>query len=206
MPDTLLPDAPPADQPGGDGGRSGRKRVAPFIAVVVALVVGGLAWVLAGADPVTNEDADSPLIGRPAPEIVSTTIDEQPFDLARRRGSWVVLNFFWSGCIPCKTEHPELVKFAEQQAALGTDGVELYTIATQPDNDEQVRAFFQEYGGGDWPIVRDYDGEAYVDFGVTAVPETWIIDSSGIVRQRLITRITADGLTALIAQLQAEST
>ena len=40
----------------------------------------------------------------------------QPFDLARRKGSWVVLNFFNSTCAPCKAEHPELVEFTEQQA------------------------------------------------------------------------------------------
>ena len=36
-----------------------------------------------------------------------TTLDDESFDLARRKGSWVVLNFFNSTCVPCVAEHPE---------------------------------------------------------------------------------------------------
>ena len=41
---------------------------------------------------------ESPLLGRPAPTVRSTTLDGTPFDLARRKGSWVVVNFFNSTC------------------------------------------------------------------------------------------------------------
>ena len=53
--------------------------------------------------------ADSPLIGRPAPEATGTLDDGTSFDLSRRKGSWVVLNFFDPTCVPCIQEHPELV-------------------------------------------------------------------------------------------------
>jgi hypothetical protein len=42
-----------------------------------------------------------------------------------------------------------------------------------------------------------------VDYGVSKVPETWIIDPNGVVRLRLISEITAAGLANAIGQLQA---
>ena len=189
----------------GDGGGAGARKfpIAAVAAGVVAVVVAVLFFVFAGADPQTNETTETPLLNRPAPNITGETLAGGSFDLSRRRGSWVVLNFFQSECVPCEREHPELVKFAEQQAALGTDGAELYTIATPPDTDQAVKDFFADNGGGDWTVVRDYDGEVMVDYGVSKVPETWIIDPNGVVRVRLISEITAAGLSSVIGQLQA---
>jgi cytochrome c biogenesis protein CcmG/thiol:disulfide interchange protein DsbE len=190
---------------GEGGGAPGARRfpVAAVAAGAVAVVVAVLFFVFAGADPRTSDTADTPLLGKAAPNITGDTLDGGTFDLSRRRGSWVVLNFFQSECVPCKREHPELVQFAEQQAALGTAGAELYTIATPPDSDDAVRDFFATYGGGDWTVVRDYDGEVMVDYGVSKVPETWIIDPNGVVRLRLISEVSAAGLSNAIGQLQA---
>jgi cytochrome c biogenesis protein CcmG/thiol:disulfide interchange protein DsbE len=191
---------------GGDGGDGRRRRfpVAPIVAGAVAIVVALVFVVLMQADPVTNEKADTPLLDRPAPEVSGEIVGGGSFDLSRRRGSWVVLNFFQSDCQPCKREHPELVQFADQQAALGASGAELYTIATPPDTDAAVNEFFATYGGGSWPIVRDYDGGAMVSFGVSKVPETWIVDPDGIVRGRFISEVTASGLDAALTTLQAQ--
>jgi cytochrome c biogenesis protein CcmG/thiol:disulfide interchange protein DsbE len=188
-------DAPAADD--GLAPAPSRTRIAPFVALAVAVVLAGLFVVLAGSDPGRKETVESFLIGRPAPAVVSTTLDDEPFDLSRRKGSWVVLNFFDPTCIPCIDEHPELVKLAEQQAQI-TDGAELYTIINK-GSDEDVQAFFDD-NGGEWPIVRDPDGTASVGFGVAQVPETWIIDPNGVVRARWAGTITAD---VVGAQLQA---
>lgn len=146
--------------------------------------------------------SDTPLMLKPAPEVVSTTYDGEIFDLSRRRGSWVVLNFFNSTCVPCKREHPELVKFNETQKALDGVGAELYTIVND-DDEEAVRAFFAEQGG-DWPIVRDDDASISVDFGVAKVPETWLISPTGVVAQRFTGQVTAELLGEAIAAMSAE--
>ena len=194
-----MPDVDDAAPSGSDAlaPAPSRRRIAPFVALAVAVVLAGLFVVLAGSDSGRKETVQSFLIGRPAPAVVSTTLDDQPFDLSRRKGSWVVLNFFDPTCIPCIDEHPELVKFAEQQAQI-TDGAELYTIINK-GSDEDVQAFFDD-NGGDWPIVRDPDGTASVGFGVAQVPETWIIDPNGVVRARWAGEITAD---VVATQLQA---
>ena len=163
------------------------QRRSPLIAAAVGAVLVGLLAVLALADPGEGDTAESPLLGRPAPEVRSATLDGGQFDLSRRKGSWVVLNFFNSTCVPCRNEHPQLVAFAgEQQSA--DDPVELYTVVND-DSDEAVEAFFSA-NGGDWPKVKDDDGAISVAFGVAKVPETWVIDPNGFVRLRIIGELT----------------
>jgi cytochrome c biogenesis protein CcmG/thiol:disulfide interchange protein DsbE len=170
--------------------RSGR-RLAPFISLAVAAVVAALFVVLANSKAEKPDVTSSFLLGKPAPAVISTTLDGKTFDLTRRKGSWVVLNFFQSTCLPCKAEHPELVAFAAQQASIA-NGAELYTVV-KDDSDTAVSQWFADHGGG-WPIVKDDDGSIATAFGVAQVPETWIIDPSGVVVSRYATTITAESL------------
>ena len=178
-----------------------RPRVAPFVALAAALVLAGLFIVLAGADGSRNASADTPLLDRPAPSARGEYADGTPFELSRRKGSWVVLNFFTSDCVPCRREHPELLRFVEQQAGLGTAGAELYTIAVGGEPHAVVDAFFAERDG-DWPVIFDDDGRFSVAFGVSKVPETWIIDPAGVVRGRVISEVTAEFLSSRIQLLR----
>ena len=98
-------------------GRSGR-RLAPFVSLGAAVVLAALFVVLANSKADKPDVTSSFLYGKPAPAVVSTTLDGETFDLSRRKGSWVVLNFFQSTCLPCKAEHPELVAFVAQQAGI----------------------------------------------------------------------------------------
>jgi cytochrome c biogenesis protein CcmG/thiol:disulfide interchange protein DsbE len=95
--------------------RNSRKRVAPIIASVVGALLVAFLWVLVTAEPNTADDADSPLLGQPAPSVVTTTLNDEEFVLANRKGSWVIFNFFNSTCVPCVAEHPELVAFNERE-------------------------------------------------------------------------------------------
>jgi cytochrome c biogenesis protein CcmG/thiol:disulfide interchange protein DsbE len=181
---------------------SPRRRRAPFIALAVTLVVGGLFAVLATSKSATSDPSgliDSSLLGKAAPAVRSTTLDGGVFDLAQRKGSWVVLNFFNSTCAPCRAEHAELVNFVDQQAQLGADAAEFYTVLQYDDSVNDVKAFFLNHGGS-WPIVRDDDGAVNVAFGVAKVPETWVIDPSGIVRLRWAGMVTAEQLATLVQQ------
>lgn len=176
------------------------RRIAPYIVLVVTLLIGGLFVVLAGSDrKVRTETADTPLLGKAAPDIVDPTLDGGTFALSALRGQWVVLNFFQSSCVPCKEEHPELIEFAEQQAALA-DGAKLISVVWS-DTSENVAAFFTANGGA-WPVVLDDDGSSGFDYGVAAVPETWIIDPNGRVAVHYIAKVTADELGARIQALR----
>ena len=183
----------------GDLGEQRPNRVAPWIAMAIAITMVGLFVVLIGADSEGGQDAQSPLLGRPAPEATGTLVDGGNFDLSQRKGSWVVLNFFRADCIPCIQEHPDLVEFTEQQAALGSDGAEFYSIVVD-DSREDVEEFFAD-NGGDWPVVLDHQ-LIDVAFGVALVPETWIIDPSGIVEARIISRVSTERLNITMQQLR----
>jgi len=176
-----------------------RGRTVLFTALGVAVVLAILVVVFAQAKSGARDTAATPLLDQPAPAVRATTIDGKPFDLSQRKGSWVVLNFFGTWCPPCVQEHPELLRFATAQAQQA-DGAELITVVNN-DSVQNVKDFFAK-NGGDWPVLQDPNGEVYVSFGVSKVPETWIIDPNGYVRFRSIATVTADGLATVLNQLK----
>ena len=177
-----------------------RRRVAPLVVGLVAIVIVGLFAILLMADSSRDATAGSPLLGNLAPDVSATNADGSSFELSRRKGSWVVLNFFTHDCVPCIREHPELIEFVDQQEALGAEGAEFYSVVRDSTTDE-VEAFFAERGG-DWTIVYDTDYEFVNGFGVAQVPETWVVDPNGFVRRRYIGQVTADGLSATIQAMR----
>jgi cytochrome c biogenesis protein CcmG/thiol:disulfide interchange protein DsbE len=177
------------------------KHVAPFVALAVAVVMAGLFVVLLGSDPPNDESAETNLMDQPAPEARGELADGSAFQLSRRKGDWVVLNFFQSSCIPCQEEHPELVEFVEQQQAQ-SDGARFYSVV-YADSRQNVEDFFAREGG-DWPVVYDDTGSIAVAFGVSKVPETWIIDPGGVVRFRTIATVSADFLGTTLQQLREQ--
>jgi cytochrome c biogenesis protein CcmG/thiol:disulfide interchange protein DsbE len=197
MVDVLAEPAPPSP----DGPPPGRGRTVLFTTLAVAVVLAVLVVVFAQAKSGSQDTARTPLLDQPAPAVRTTTIDGQPFDLSQRKGSWVVLNFFGTWCPPCRQEHPELLRFATAQAQQA-GGAELITVVSN-DDPAKVRQFFQD-NGGNWPVLTDDRGEIYVSFGVSKVPETWIIDPNGYVRFRSIATVTADGLASVLAQLKGQ--
>ncbi|HET9600691.1 MAG TPA: TlpA disulfide reductase family protein [Acidimicrobiales bacterium] len=175
-------------------------RPARAIAIGVAVLVALFIVIAAAVKGGVKETAETPLLGLPAPVVQTTTIDGSPFDLASRRGSWVVLNFFSTWCRPCVEEHPELVRFAAAEAAR-PEGAELYSVIFNDDTDK-VESFFADRGGA-WPKLTDPDGQVQVAFGVAKSPETWIIDPAGVVRARMISTVTDESLTELLDGLRS---
>ena len=182
-------------------GATQKRPVVRFVAGAVGALLLAFLVMLAFATPGGADSAESPLLGKPAPAVKSTLIDGGTFDLSRRKGSWVVFNFFNSTCVPCRQEHPVLVKYAEAQKS-SDDPVELYTILND-DTDEAVKAFFAS-NGGDWGKVRDDDGAISVAFGVAKVPETWVIDPDGYVRVRILGALTEGFLTTRLDELKRQ--
>ena len=178
-----------------------RKR-APMIVLIVAIVVAGLFWMLVGAPTGESDSADTPLLGKPAPAIKTQTLDGAPFDLGRRKGSWVFLNFVQSTCVECIQEQPELVKFYAVQKKLGAAGAEFYSVIWN-DPKPAIEEFFKKYGGS-WPVLLDDDATIGVAYAVAKVPETWLISPDGIVMNRIIGATTADQLTATLIRAQQQ--
>lgn len=177
------------------------RRVMPYVAGAVGVVIAMFLVILVLANSGEVNIARSPLLGKPAPAVNSTVIDGGEFSLERRKGSWIVLNFFNSTCVPCIQEHPLLVSFAENQKS-SDDPVEMYAIVND-DNDDAVRSFFTS-NGGDWPKIRDDDGAISVAFGISKVPESWVIDPNGFVRLRILGALTDNFLDEQIDSLKRQ--
>lgn len=181
----------PAPAPVGE-----RRRVGPWVAGAVLVVLAAFIGVLAtGGD---DGGVTSTLIGRPSPAVVGETIDGDNFDLAQQRGEYVVVNFFATWCIPCIREHPELVEFERRHREAGDASVVSVVFDSRP---EQVKEFFAE-NGGDWPVLLDPDGRTALEFGVTGVPESYLLGPDGTVLTKIEGGVTAEVLDDLLAQVQ----
>lgn len=172
-----------------------QRRTALVASVAVGVVMVALVAVLALGDG--EEDEASPLIGRAAPVVQGGTLEEGDlFDLDELRGRWVLVNFFAQWCAPCKVEHPELVAFQEAHDEIGD--VQVVSVAFQ-DDAEDIGAFFAE-NGGDWPVVVDGVGPIAVAWGVTGIPESFLVSPQGIVVHKITGGVTAADLESLLAQ------
>jgi cytochrome c biogenesis protein CcmG/thiol:disulfide interchange protein DsbE len=182
---------------------SKRRRVAPYVAIGLIALLIPLAIVFATSDT-QRSTANDNAVGEPAPPIVGVGLNGASYDLDDHRGEWVVVNFFATWCTGCVIEHPELVEFSERHAA---DGTATVVSVTFDDNPAAVGDFFESQGGT-WPVlIEGVDGVA-IDYGVTAVPETYLVSPAGFVVDKLVgpMGVTADALDARIAALEAAAT
>lgn len=176
-----------------------RGRVALITATAVGIVLAVFIAVLATGEPSTSRLGDSPLLGERAPELAGTSLlTGEDFDLADERGRFVVVNFFATWCQPCRKEHPDLVRFAAAHEAPDDARVVSVVFSDQPDD---VERFFAERGG-DWAVIDDTTGIVPA-WGVTGVPESYLVDPAGFVVAKIIGGITAEGLEELLGRARA---
>ena len=114
------------------------------------------------------------------------------------KGKPVVLNFWASWCVSCRQEARELETFWQRSRERG---VIVLGIAIQ-DTPDSAREF-AKLNGKSYPIALDSTGKISIDYGVSGVPETFIIDASGIIRHKESGPVTAELLEQLSLKYQA---
>lgn len=143
--------------------------LAPLLLLLVFAVVAAVRLIAGPGQEAPRFSASGTL--RPAPSGAYNTLTDSDGYRFGGNGPEVV-NLFASWCTPCRAEHPLLTELASDPAVRLT-GV-LYK-----DTDENGRAFLNELGDPFGVIVRDADGLLGLDFGITGVPETFLIDGEG---------------------------
>jgi cytochrome c biogenesis protein CcmG, thiol:disulfide interchange protein DsbE len=141
-------------------------------------VFGGLVVLLAAAlRPAGAPAGSAPMVGQAAPAFRLARLDAPQDAMSRDDllGKPWVLNVWASWCAPCQEELPALKTLAASR------GVRLVGL-NYKDHDAQATAWLARHGNPFAATLVDADGRAGVDWGVVAVPETFVIDRDGIVR------------------------
>lgn len=152
---------------------------------LVALLGRGLLQRDAHAEPT------SPLVGKPAPAL---DLEKLQGDAAPQPGQVWVLNVFASWCAPCRAELPVLGQLAER------GGVRIVGLDYR-DTPELASSFLKRHGNPYSLTWLDPQGKGSLAWGVTGVPETFVIDKRGIVRLRHTGPVTAEDLNKRLLPL-----
>ena len=168
------------------------KRLFFLVPVVIFVALAGLLYVGLFQGPPSL--LPSPLVGKAAPDIALPALDAQAANFTRAelgQGRPVIINFWASWCAPCRIEHSTLESLAARE------GITLYGVAYK-DDPQKSRAFLSELGNPFGKINQDRDGRVAIDWGVTGVPETFVIDGKGVIRVHYAGPLNEDLLQRLI--------
>ena len=195
MTDVIAPEATPTPA----APRPPTRHTARWVGVSVLVIAAGLIAVLATRPPAAVVEVQSPLVGNPAPRISGVTVDGKAFALPPAPGTFVVVNFFASWCVPCQTEGPDLAQFAFQHQKSGDAQV----VSVVFDDTTSAARAYQSTLGATWPTLADLQGTLALGFGVRAPPSTFLIAPDGRVAAYLVAPVTAADLDRLIARAKA---
>jgi cytochrome c biogenesis protein CcmG, thiol:disulfide interchange protein DsbE len=168
------------------------------LAVVPLLLFALLAWLfIYGLDRDDPNLVKTGMTGKPVPQFALADLTGLSNGLGtpslKTGGDGVVLvNFFASWCAPCRVEHAQLVALARDH------GVEVVGIAYK-DAPEATKRFLAELGNPYRTLGTDRDGRVAIEFGVTGVPETFIVRKrDGVIGFRHAGPILPEHVTARI--------
>jgi cytochrome c biogenesis protein CcmG, thiol:disulfide interchange protein DsbE len=126
----------------------------------------------------------------------------ETISLNRFQGKVVLINFWASWCLECRTEHENLLAI-NRRFSQHPDFVMLGI--NYQDQLEDAQKYLQSYGSN-FDHLRDLKGTISIDYGVYGVPETFVIDRQGVIRYKSVgpivgptyTRLTEDILQPLL--------
>lgn len=158
-------------------------------ALIPLLIFGVLVAFLAVGLSLNPREIPSPLIDKPAPafSLPSLDVPEQKISAQDLRGKVWILNVWASWCVACRVEHPLLVEFSKTRA------VPIYGLNYKDKRDDAMR-WLERFGNPYTRSLSDTEGLVGIDFGVYGVPETFVIDKTGVIRMKHIGPVTPEVL------------
>jgi len=165
----------------------------PFAAFIILV-----AFLLVGLN-LNPRKIPSPLIGKPAPVFKLQQLHEPEKILESKDnlGKVWLLNVWASWCASCRDEHPLLVQLAK------ADVVPIYGLNYKDKRDLAIQ-WLDQLGDPYTKSVMDTEGRVGIEYGVYGVPETYVIDKSGVIQYKQIGPVTVDVLEKTILPLVKE--
>jgi thiol-disulfide isomerase/thioredoxin len=147
-----------------------------LLAVTIVLVV------LAACNRASEKKAAMPVENSPAPEVTVNSLGGVPLKLSDLKGKVVMLNFWATWCPPCRQEIPSMMKLNKSMAG---KPFQMVAISIDEGGRPAIESFFKT-SGFSLPAYTDPDNRAARTYGITGVPETFIIDRQGIMVKKVI--------------------
>jgi cytochrome c biogenesis protein CcmG/thiol:disulfide interchange protein DsbE len=106
-----------------------------------------------------------------------------------------LVNFFATWCKPCRDEHPYLKKLSDK------NGLKIIGI-NYKDDSKRVIKWLKKLGNPYSIILLDSNARLGIDWGVYGLPETFIINSNGVIKYRLVGPITKKNYDAFVLKVK----
>jgi DsbE subfamily thiol:disulfide oxidoreductase len=120
-------------------------------------------------------------VGKPAPDFDTLDLDGKVWSLSKLKGKVVFINFWATWCSPCREEMPSMQRLYTK---LPKDKFEMIALFNN-DKKPAVRNFVSQLGLT-FPILSDEHNFAGTKYGLTGLPETFIVDKQGVIREKII--------------------
>lgn len=150
-------------------------RLKLFIPLICFLILAVFLYRGLELDP---QELPSAMVDRSLPEFSLPQLSVQTIDISRADvvGSASLFNVWATWCIACRVEHPYLHKLKQQ-------GVIIYGI-NYKDNKADALQWLEQRGDPYRLTIADVEGSLGLDLGVYGAPETYLVDSLGVIRYR----------------------
>jgi peroxiredoxin len=136
-------------------------------------------------------------------EFSGTTVDGDAVDLADHRGKVVVLNTWFAGCAPCRSEAADLESVWQEYSGRNVQFLGINTYDTA-----DIAASFQRKFGITYPSVLDADSGAAMlalrAYSPQATPTTLVLDTEGRVAARASGIVQRSSLTGMLDDAGAD--
>ena len=96
----------------------------------------------------------------------------------------ILVNFFATWCKPCRDEHVYIKRFSNKK------GIKVIGI-NYKDNSKKTIEWLKNLGNPYSDVLIDKNGRVAIDWGVYGIPETFIVNPSGIIKYRHVGPITS---------------